>query len=138
MVFLIIGCFAEKGKERGNKKELDRLNAITLPLIKERILSLQNKKEIIFIELGIYITNEQYFADCFDLVILVKGKQELTDQKLKKLSWHGKKSLVNWNIKLLKTTNLLVIDNNSTIEHLKNTIKKSIIDIKKHNKKIVE
>lgn len=121
-----------------DKKELDRLNAITLPLIKERILSLQNKKEIIFIELGIYITNEQYFKDCFDLVILVKGKQELTDQKLKKLSWHGKKSLVNWNIKLLKTTNLLVIDNNSTIEHLKNTIKKSIIDIKKHNKKIVE
>ena len=99
---------------------------------------MQNKKEIIFIELGIYITNEQYFKDCFDLVILVKGKQELTDQKLKKLSWHGKKSLVNWNIKLLKTTNLLVIDNNSTIEHLKNTIKKSIIDIKKHNKKIVE
>lgn len=121
-----------------DKKELDRLNAITLPLIKERILSLRNKKEIIFIELGIYITNEQYFKDCFDLVILVKGKQELTDQKLKKLSWHGKKSLVNWNIKLLKTTNLLVIDNNSTIEHLKNTIKKSIIDIKKHNKKIVE
>ena len=69
-----------------NKKELDRLNAITLPLIKEKILSLQNKKEIIFIELGIYITNEQYFKDCFDLVILVKGKQELTDQKLKKLS----------------------------------------------------
>ena len=70
------------------------------------------------------ITNEQYFKDCFDLVILVKGKQELTDQKLKKLSWHGKKSLVNWNIKLLKTTNLLVIDNNSSIKHLKNTIKK--------------
>lgn len=121
-----------------DKKQLDRLNAITLPLIKEKILSLQNKKEIIFIELGIYIINEQYFKDCFDLVILVKGKQELTDQKLKKLSWHGKKSLVNWNIKLLKTTNLLVINNNLTIDHLKNTIKKSIIFIKKHYKKIVE
>ena len=69
-----------------NKKELDRLNNITLPLIKDKIQSLRNQKEIIFIELGIYITNEQYFKDCFDFVILVKGKQELTDQKLKKLS----------------------------------------------------
>lgn len=121
-----------------NKKELDRLNAITLPLIKDKILSLQNQKEIVFIELGIYITNEQYFKDLFDLVILVKGKQGLTNQKLEQLSWHGKKSLVNWDIKLLETTNLLVIDNNSTIEDLKNKVKKSIISIKKHNKKIVE
>ena len=30
-----------------NKKELDRLNAITLPLIKDKILSLQNQKEIV-------------------------------------------------------------------------------------------
>ena len=121
-----------------NKKELDRLNNITLPLIKDKIQSLRNQKEIIFIELGIYITNEQYFKDCFDLVILVKGKQNLTDQKLKQLSWHGKKSLVNWDIKFSKTTNLLVIDNDLTIEDLKNKIENSIICIKKHNKKIVE
>ena len=69
-----------------NKKELGRLNAITLPLIKDKILSLQNQREIIFVELGIYITNEQFFKDYFDLVILVKGKQNLTNQKLEQLS----------------------------------------------------
>lgn len=121
-----------------NKKDLGRLNAVTLPLIKDKILSLQNQREIIFVELGIYITNEQYFKDCFDLVILVKGKQNLTNQKLKQLSWHGKKSLVNWDIKFSKTTNLLVMDNNLTIEDLKNKVKKSIIYIKKYNKKNVE
>ncbi len=121
-----------------SKEKLNKLNTITLPLIKDKILYFKKQKGIIFIELGIYITNERYFKNCFDLVILVKGKKQTTNQKLNKLEWKGNKSLVNWDVRLSKKTNILVLDNTSSINQLKINVKKSINFIKNYSKKIVE
>ena len=115
-----------------SKKQLDKLNAITLPLIKNKILLLKKQKGIIFIELGIYIRYEKYFSNCFDLIILVKGKQEQIDKKIDNLSWNGNKSLVNWKIKLSKKTKLITIDNTLPLKQQYITIKKSINLIKKY------
>ena len=121
-----------------SKEMLNKLNAITLPLIKNKILYFKKQKGIIFIELGIYITNQRYFNNCFDLVILVKGKKQTTNQKLSKLAWKGNKSLVNWDVRLAKKDNIFVLDNASSINQLKTNVKKSINFIKNYSKKIVE
>ena len=69
-----------------NNMMLDKLNALTIPLIQQKILELKQQNELIFIELGIFLKYEKQFKDLFDYVILVKGKSEIETKKLQDLS----------------------------------------------------
>ena len=115
-----------------SKKQLDKLNAITLPLIKNKILSFKKLKGIIFIELGIYTKHAKYFSNCFDLIILVKGKQDQINKKINKLSWNGTTLLVNWKNKLPKKTKLIIFDNTIPLKQQCSVVKKTINLIKKY------
>ncbi|MDE6476999.1 MAG: dephospho-CoA kinase, partial [Mycoplasmoidaceae bacterium] len=60
-----------------NSKYLKKLNNITLPLIRDKIIELKNKKELFFCELAIYINHEKYFKKYFvDLFINANDRKE--------------------------------------------------------------
>ncbi len=79
-----------------HKDQLEKLNKLMLPIMKQKIVDLKQKNEIIFVELAIYLNHEEYFKNLFDEVIQVVGKSEIENKKLKNLSWFGfKKKLKN-------------------------------------------
>ena len=69
-----------------DNKKLNKLNSLTIPLIRQKILELKNINEHIFVELGIYLKYEKIFNDLFDRIILIKGKSEIETKKLQNLS----------------------------------------------------
>lgn len=95
-------CAIEKafGKEYVNQKEVDRkklgslvfsntkymkkLNNITLPLIKNKIIELKSENKLIFCELAIYINHEKYFKKCFEKIIQISTSKMLEKNNLEK------------------------------------------------------
>ncbi len=64
-------------------KSLKKLNEITLPLIKNKLLELKRKNTLIFCELAIYINHENYFKNVFDKIILISAPKTLEKDNLK-------------------------------------------------------
>jgi dephospho-CoA kinase len=65
-----------------NKCELAKLNKLTIPLIKNKILSLKKiKNKLIFVELAIYLNYPSSFRSIFDKIVIIKGKQKLQISK---------------------------------------------------------
>ncbi len=67
-----------------NSKYLKKLNNITLPLIKNKIIELKNKDQLIFCELAIYINHEKYFKKYFKKIILISASKKLEKNNLEK------------------------------------------------------
>lgn len=64
-------------------KSLKKLNQITLPLIKNKLLELKQKNTLIFCELAIYINHEKYFKNVFDKIVLISAPKTLEKDNLK-------------------------------------------------------
>lgn len=116
-----------------NNKMLDKLNALTIPLIQQKILELKQQNELIFVELGIFLKYEKQFKDLFDYVILVKGKSEIEAKKLQDLSWFKKKSQIFSPIQVHNESKFIVLENIKDKNYIKNLAKNAlkILGIKK-------
>lgn len=68
----------------GNTKYMKKLNSITLPLIKNKILELKQENKLIFCELAIYINHEKYFKKCFEKIVLISTTKILEKNNLEK------------------------------------------------------
>lgn len=101
-------------KDESKKELLDRL---LQPLIKNKILALRDKRDLYFVELGIYLLNPKYFDECFDNIILIKRKNII-------------KNPLNTFLDNIKIESNWVIYNDNDIEFLKRDLKKIIKDIK--------
>ena len=115
-----------------NKKMLDKLNSLTIPIIKQKIIELKKLNDNIFIELGIFLNHESEFENLFDYVILVKGKSELELKKLGDLSWFNKKSKICSPLKSGGENKYIVLENNKDIKYIKTLVKNTLqnLDIK--------
>lgn len=67
-----------------DRKSLNKLNKITLPLIYDKLLELSTKTSTIFCELAIYINHEEYFKNIFDKIILISAPEKLEKNNLNK------------------------------------------------------
>lgn len=109
-----------------NKKKLDKLNAITIPLIRQKTSELKQKNDLIFVELGIFLKYKEQFQNLFDYVILVKGKPENETKKLQDLSWFEKKSKIFSPIKVHDENKFIVLENNKDKSKIKNLAKNAL------------
>jgi len=109
-----------------DNKKLNKLNSLTIPLIRQKILELKNINEHIFVELGIYLKYEKLFNDLFDHIILIKGKSEIETKKLQNLSWFNKKSDIFSPLEVHEEKGFIVLENNKDKKHIKNLAKKTI------------
>ena len=118
-----------------DNKKLNKLNSLTIPKKKKKILELKNINENIFVELGIYLKYENLFNDLFDHIILIKGKSEIETKKLQNLSWFNKKSDIFSPLEVHEEKGFIVLENNKDKKHIKNLAKKTIniLDIKTKN-----
>ncbi len=104
---------------------LNKLNDLTLPLIRKWIKKIKCNKKNVFIELGIYLNHVEYFQSCFDLVVLIKGQKKIQNKKINSLGWY--KTKINKNpIKINEFNNYIIIDNNSSITNLEKKIKNKL------------
>ncbi len=88
------GIFLSNGQQIDKKKLLEvllenpnneaRLVAITNKLLFNKIKKL-NKKELWFVELGIYVKYENYFKELFDKVLLIRKENGVDHKELSKL-----------------------------------------------------
>ena len=69
-----------------DKAKLDQLNSITLPIIRNKIIELKKTNSLIFVELAIYLNYKETFENLFDKVVLVRGSEEIENNKLKKMN----------------------------------------------------
>ncbi|MCF0125687.1 MAG: dephospho-CoA kinase [Clostridia bacterium] len=69
-----------------NKDELNKLNNLMLPFIKQKLRELKKEDKLIFVEMAIYLNYAEYFENTFDNVIIIKGKEEIQNQKLNDLN----------------------------------------------------
>ena len=109
-----------------DNKKLNKLNSLTIPLIRQKILELKNINEHIFVELGIYLKYEKIFNDLFDRIILIKGKSEIETKKLQNLSWFNKKFDIFSPLEVHEEKGFIVLENNKDKKHIKNLAKKTI------------
>ena len=109
-----------------DNKKLNKLNSLTIPLIRQKILELKNINEHIFVELGIYLKYEKLFNDLFDHIILIKGKSEIETKKLQNLSWFNKKSDIFSPLEVHEEKGFIVLENNKDKKHIKNLANKTI------------
>ena len=109
-----------------DNKKLNKLNSLTIPLIRQKILELKNINEHIFVELGIYLKYEKLFNNLFDRIILIKGKSEIETKKLQNLSWFNKESDILSPLEVHEEKEFIVLENNKDKKHIKNLAKKTI------------
>ena len=109
-----------------DNKKLNKLNSLTIPLIRQKILELKNINEHIFVELGIYLKYEKLFNDLFDHIILIKGKSEIETKKLQNLSWFNKESNIFSPLEVHEEKGFIVLENNKDKKYIKNLAKKTI------------
>lgn len=106
-----------------HKEQLEKLNKLMLPIIKEKIVGLKQKQQIIFVELAIYLNHESYFTNLFDEVIQVTGKSEQEEEKVKKLSWFSFKKKQKNPIKSTQNSKYHILFNTGPINTLEPKIK---------------
>ncbi len=71
-----------------NKAELDKLNAIAHPLVKEEIEKLSKDKEVVYVEVPVFVGS--ILQDFFDKVILVESEVKFRISRIIKRSGYDK------------------------------------------------
>lgn len=114
-----------------DSKYREKLNSIMFPIMFNKLLEIKNSsKHIVFVELGIYIYNPEFFNNVFDLVIAINRDDKLTKrnpfQKIKNVVKFSTKGVEN--LKNNDNSNMIfvdfIVDNNETLEKFKMNIKK--------------
>lgn len=116
-----------------HKEKLIKLNELMLPLIRNEIIRIKNTsntKEIIFIELAIFLNHEEYFKNLFDQIVLVVGKSEIEEEKIKNLLWFKHKKKVKNPIKSELNCEHETMFNTGSISNLVNKINTLIAKLK--------
>lgn len=109
-----------------DKKSLDKLNKIMIPIMKKKIESFIKNKSLSFVELGIYLDHEKEFSKYFDKVFLIKREEK---KQIK--SMVGKFPTISvGNLKKIGKINqynrYLIVENYSTKKNLEKSILKLI------------
>ncbi len=71
-----------------NKQELEKLNAIAHPLVKQEIDALSKDKEVVYIEVPVFVGS--ILQDYFDKVILVEAEVKFRISRIMKRSGYDK------------------------------------------------
>ena len=69
-----------------DKEQLNKLNNLMLPFIKQKLRELKKQNKQIFVEMAIFLNYVEYFENSFDDVIIVQGKEEIQNKKLNDLN----------------------------------------------------
>lgn len=122
-------CFGEQfvnQKEVDRKKlgmhvfnsptELTKLNNIMIPLMIDKIKSIDIKEQPVFVELAIFLNHINEFEKIFKHVIVIHGKKEIQDEKSKKHNINISQIFAKCN----KNNRFITIENNGTIDSIKN------------------
>ena len=105
-----------------DKNQLNKLNNLMLPLIKEKLLELKKEDKTIFVELAIFLNHSDYFKNIFDQVIIIKGKEDVQKQKISNLKWFDSSKQVINPIDNASNSNYIIVENYGSIDNLKHKI----------------
>ena len=114
-----------------NKDNLNKLNNLMLPIIKQKLRELKHEDKLIFVEMAIFLNYIQYFAESFDDVVIIKGKEEIQNQKLNQLKWFKHSKDVINPINNEEKPDYIIVDNLTTIADLEKKIDKLLLQFKR-------
>lgn len=137
----VLGTNGVNRKELGkivlsHKTQLAKLNKIMLPVIHKKIIELKKKKELCFIELGIFIKHKSFFANLFSKVIWISTNNDFKFITQKKRFQHiqklptffvGKRKLP---YKQNSNNTNFYVDNSSNLQNFYKKIDKILFEIK--------
>jgi dephospho-CoA kinase len=120
-----------------NKKQLDKLNKIMIPIMQSKIASLKATNKLIFVELAIYMYHVSKFKKYFTKVIYISNKKNIPKNIFLKKFSNVKKLPTNAVGKnesythSMKTTCCYVVENYENKKNLEKKIKNFLIRFKK-------
>ena len=114
-----------------DKDQLNKLNNLMLPFIKQKLRELKKQNKLIFVEMAIFLNYVDYFENSFDDVIIIQGKEEIQNKKLNDLKWYkDSKTLIN-PINNESHGNYIIVENLQSVSDLEHKVDKLLEQYKR-------